>query len=62
LKEGSDRGRGLVAPGAKISTTDSWLEKDARASAIVKAPTVLVLRARAGKVELVSVLEFPAAT
>ncbi len=49
-------------PGAKISTTEPKLEKEARASAMVLAPTVTAEGARAGDVVLASVLEFPAAT
>jgi len=49
-------------PGAKMSTTEPKLEKDARASAIVVAPTVFALGARAGDVFPASVPSFPAAT
>ena len=49
-------------PGAKISTTDPKLENEARASAMVEAPTVLAEAARAGDVPLASALSFPAAT
>ena len=49
-------------PGAKMSTTEPKLEKDARASAIVVAPTVFALGARAGDVFPASTPSFPAAT
>ena len=49
-------------PGAKISTTEPKLEKDARASAIVLAPTVMAEGARAGLVDAASLLSLPAAT
>ncbi len=49
-------------PGAKMSTTVPKLEKEARASAIVEAPTVLAEGARAGEVPLASALSLPAAT
>jgi hypothetical protein len=49
-------------PGAKMSTTEPKLEKDARASAIVVAPTVFALGARAGDVFPASPPSLPAAT
>lgn len=49
-------------PGANTSTTEPKLEKDARASAMVVAPTVMADGARAGEVEPASKLSFPAAT
>lgn len=49
-------------PGAKMSTIEPKLEKDARASAIVLAPTVIADGARAGENELASALLLPAAT
>lgn len=52
----------MFCPGAKMSTTEPKLEKDARVSAIVVAPTVLALGARAGDVVPASAPSFPAAT
>lgn len=49
-------------PGAKMSTTDPKLEKDARSSVIVVAPTVITSETRAGEVLMASALSFPAAT
>ena len=46
----------------KMSTTESKLEKEARASAIVLAPTVLAEGARAGELFVASALWLPAAT
>lgn len=45
-----------------MSTTEPKLEKEARASAMVEAPTVTALGARAGEVDAASTLELPAAT
>ena len=52
----------MSSPGAKTSTTDPKLEKEARASAIVVAPTVIAEGARAGLEVAASALSFPAAT
>jgi len=52
----------IFCPGAKMSTTEPKLEKDARVSAIVVAPTVFALGARAGDEFLASAPSFPAAT
>ena len=52
----------IFCPGAKTSTTASKLEKDARASAIVVAPTVFVLGAQADDVFPALAPSFPAAT
>jgi len=52
----------MFCPGAKMSTTEPKLEKDARVSAIVVAPTVLALGARAGDVVPAFAPSFPAAT
>jgi len=52
----------IFCPGAKTSTTAPKLEKDARASAIVVAPTVFALGARAGDVFPALAPSFPAAT
>lgn len=49
-------------PGAKTSTTEPKLENDARASAMVLAPTVTALAALAGEVVPASRFELPAAT
>lgn len=49
-------------PGAKISTIAPKLENEALASAMVEAPTVIALGARAGEVFAASTFEFPAAT
>ena len=45
-----------------MSTTEPKLEKEARASAIVLAPTVTAEGARAGEEFAASALELPAAT
>ena len=45
-----------------MSTTEPKLEKEARASAIVLAPTVLAEGARAGEVFAALALSLPAAT
>ena len=45
-----------------MSTTEPKLEKEARASPIVLAPTVMAEGTRAGEVFAASVLELPAAT
>ena len=50
------------SPGAKMSTTEPKLEKEARASAIVLAPTVLAEGTRAGEVFAALALSLPAAT
>jgi len=52
----------IFCPGAKMSTTEPKLEKDARVSAIVVAPTVFALGARAGDEFPASAPSFPAAT
>lgn len=49
-------------PGAKMSTAAPKLEKDARASAMVLAPTVTAAAARAGLELAASTLLLPAAT
>jgi hypothetical protein len=49
-------------PGAKTSITFPKLENEARAPAIVVAPTVMAEGARAGEVVPASALLFPAAT
>lgn len=49
-------------PGAKMSTTLPKLENEARASAIVVAPTVIAEGARAGEVVPASAPSLPAAT
>ena len=50
------------SPGAKMSTAEPKLEKEARASAIVLAPTVLAEGTRAGEVFAALALSLPAAT
>lgn len=52
----------MFCPGANKSTTRPKLENSARASAMVLAPTVTTLGARAGEVSFALTLEFPAAT
>jgi hypothetical protein len=49
-------------PGARISTRDPKLEKSARVSLMVVAPTVMAVGTRAGETLLASWLSFPAAT
>ena len=49
-------------PGAKTSTAEPKLEKDALVSAIVVAPTVIAPVARAGLLFKASWFSFPAAT
>jgi len=51
-----------LRPGAKMSTTEPKLEKEALASRMVEAPTVTAPEARAGEVLRASVWLFPAAT
>lgn len=51
-----------LVPGAKMSTTEPKLEKDAMLSETVEAPTVFSVGARAGLVLLASEASLPAAT
>lgn len=52
----------IDCPGAKISTMVPKLEKEALASAIVEAPTVIAPATRAGLLLAASLLSLPAAT
>ena len=51
----------MLLPGAKMSRQVPKFEKDARASVVVVAPTVLAAATRAGEVVQASVFELPAA-